>query len=267
MKIATIARDAANSPHMMEHDTAILKSIEQELAAMGHCVVRIGKEDIFSGYDAIFHMSREHETLQKLKTAETEGCRVINSPTAVINCSRLQQMTIMQKNNIQQPPYQLPATDGAIITIGYPGWIKKSEGWSQRAEDVAFVTNEKEAAEAIKTIGEATVYCKHIEGDIIKFYGVKGGFFKYSYPDPEKTKFGHERVNGTPKHHPFNKEELQKVAFAAAEAAGLEIFGGDCIVTAKGDIFIIDLNDFPSFRAVRYEAAREIARIIEHKQH
>ena len=48
----------------------------------------------------------------------------------------------------------------------------------------------------------------------------------------------------------------------AAKTIGLEIYGGDCIVTADGEIFIIDLNDFPSFSAIRAEAAKEIATYI-----
>ena len=262
MKIATIARDAAHSPQMVEQDTAILKCIEQELKAIGHSTARLDKKEDFSGYDAICHMTRNHNTLQRLKTAEANGCRVINNPAAVENCSRIEFMNILRQRNIPQPQYTQLTGSYLPATLQYPGWIKKSEGWSKCKEDVAFVTNEKEAAEAIAAISGTTVYCNHIEGDVVKFYGVMENFFTHCYPNPEKTKFGWERVNGTPKHYPYDEEQMKSIAFAAAKAVGLDVFGGDCIVTPTGEIFIIDINDFPSFSAVRSEAAHEIARII-----
>lgn len=266
MKIATIARNPADSPQMVDKDAAILNCIEQELTAMGHSVTRLNEMDDFCGYDAVCHMSRSHKTLQQLKQAEANGCRITNTPTAVTNCSRTRQMTILQQRNIPQPEFQI-LTGDTMLRLDYPGWIKKGEGWSQRKEDVAFVTNEIEAKRAIAAIGGTTVYCKHIEGDVIKFYGVKNIFFTHCYPNPEKTKFGWEKVNGTTKHHPFNIQTLKDIAFAAAEAADLDIFGGDCIITPEGNIYIIDLNDFPSFSAVQNEAARHIAKVITDKEY
>jgi glutathione synthase/RimK-type ligase-like ATP-grasp enzyme len=55
---------------------------------------------------------------------------------------------------------------------------------------------------------------------------------------------------------------MKEIVHSAAKATGLEIYGGDCIVDSKGGIFIIDLNDFPSFTAVRHEAAERIAQYI-----
>jgi hypothetical protein len=101
-------------------------------------------------------------------------------------------------------------------------------------------------------------------GDIIKFYGVGNRYFHYSYPDPEKSKFGLERINGKAQHHPFDLERLKETIFKAAETLEIDIYGGDCIVNAQGEFFIIDFNDFPSFSAVRNEAAKEIsAHIME----
>lgn len=262
MKIATIARDTAHSPQMVEQDAAILRCIEQELSAMGHSVTCLNEKEDFGGYDAICHMTRNHTTLQRLKRAEANGCRVINSPVAVENCSRMEFMSILRQNNIPQPPYTVLTSNSLPATLQYPGWIKKGYGWSKRKEDIAFVTNDKEAAEATATIGGTAVFCNHIEGDVVKFYGVAKDFFAHCYPNPEKTKFGWERVNGTPKHHPFDVEQMKSIAFAAAKAVGLDIFGGDCIVTPQGKIFIIDINDFPSFSAVRREAAHAIAKTI-----
>lgn len=265
MKIATIARNPENSPNMVENDAAILGCVEQELAAMGHTVTRLDEKEDFCGYDAICHMTRTAATLQKLKRAEEHGCRVINRPTAVENCSRTEQMKLLKQNNIPQPQYQTLNSD-APHDATYPAWIKKGNGWSQKREDVAYVTSPQEAATALKNIGGNAVFCEHIEGDVVKFYGVKERFFTHSYPCAEKTKFGWEKINGAPMHHPFDTEKLRETAFAAAHALKLDIFGGDCIVTPEGNIYIIDINDFPSFSAVRQEAARAIAEIIVEKR-
>ena len=58
---------------------------------------------------------------------------------------------------------------------------------------------------------------------------------------------------------------MRNIVTSAAKATGVEIFGGDCIVNDRGEIFLIDLNDFPSFTAVRNEAAKEIAKYIVNK--
>ncbi len=266
MKIATITRNPAHSPNMLENDTAMLYCIEQELIAIGHNVTRLNEEDELCGYDVICHMSRSEETLQRLKKAEANGCRVINSPQAVENCSRTRLMEILQESNIQQPQYNILQGCNIPGTLEYPGWVKKGKGWSQRKEDVVYVTNADEAATAVANINGCAIYCKHIEGDIVKFYGVKDFFFTYSYPNPQKTKFGWETVNGVAKRYPFDKEILKNTVFNAAKAIGLEIYGGDCIITPKGEIYIIDFNDFPSFSAVRQEAAKEIIKLVIKKR-
>ena len=64
----------------------------------------------------------------------------------------------------------------------------------------------------------------------------------------------------------FNTAALEDIAQRAARAIGLEIYGGDAIITPQGDIYIIDINDFPSFTAVREAAAAEIAALIMSKK-
>lgn len=262
MKIATIARNATHSPHMVEQDTAILECVEEELRAQGYSVTRLDEKADFHGYNVICHMARSRDTLQKISMAEDKGCRAINSSASVKNCSRIEMMAILQRENIPQPQYMAVTDETLPQANEFPGWIKKGEGWSQQKNDVTYVTNAEEAKKAIEAIDGKAIYCKHIVGDVVKFYGVKDNYFAHSYPNPEKTKFGWERINGPAKHHPFSSEELRATAFAAAKAIGLDVFGGDCIVTANGDIYIIDINDFPSFSAVRKEAAVAIAKII-----
>ncbi|MCF0192230.1 MAG: glycoside hydrolase family 3 protein, partial [Prevotella sp.] len=82
----------------------------------------------------------------------------------------------------------------------------------------------------------------HIEGQNIKFYGVRN------------TDFFHVRES-------ISTAVLQQLCTAAdtlAAALSLDIYGGDAILTAANHLTIIDFNDFPSFSSCRKEAAEAI---------
>ena len=55
------------------------------------------------------------------------------------------------------------------------------------------------------------------------------------------------------------KLSLERAARTAAAALGLEVWGGDAIVSEHSST-IIDFNDWPSFEPVRTAAAAAIAR-------
>lgn len=266
MTVATIARDTADSPNMQANDAAILEQIAVELRAAGAEAIAMGSSVQQQEVDIICHMSRSKNTLGILKEAERKGITVINSPGAVQNCSRSRFMHILEKAGIPQPVFKLITKEDEFEGLPYPAWIKHSEGWSRHKDDVCFANTPQDAVKAFRAMQErgigSCIHCGHIPGDIIKFYGVGRRYFHDSYPDPEKSKFGLERINGKTEHHPFDNERLKEIVFSAAEAIGLDIYGGDCIVNSKGEIFIIDFNDFPSFSAVRNEAAKEIAAYI-----
>jgi len=102
---------------------------------------------------------------------------------------------------------------------------------------------------AARGIGHAAVQ-QHRAGDEIKFYGVAGGSFFYWFYPGESTG------------HPVDEGKLQQVAESAARAAGLDIFGGDVIVAADGELTLIDLNDWPSFAPCRDRASEAIAQYL-----
>lgn len=268
MKIAAISRNPADSPHMKKNDEAILQSTAEMLRTMGAEVNILDEKDDFSGsrYNAILHMSRTASTLEQLQKIPLQDTQVTNNIKSVQNCSRLTMMQILSNAGIRQPSYIVISTESNPPQITYPVWLKKADGWSAHPDDVCYIQNKTQLLETLtayrnRNISKA-VCCQHIEGDIIKFYGVKGGFFHYSYPNPEKTKFGLEKINGNTRHLPFDKNQLKQLAFSAAAAIGLEIFGGDGIITPQNNIYIIDLNDFPSFSCCRKEAAQAIANLI-----
>ena len=263
MRIATIRRDVADSPNMVANDAAILELVADELRAAGAEIIATEDGALPTGVDIILHMSRNAEVLERLRNAEERGIKVINSTGAIGNCSRSRFMQILEDARIPQPQFNIITDENTFASLTYPAWIKRSEGWSTHKDDVCFAKDAQEAIEAFRAMRgrgiDACIHSRHIEGDIIKFYGVGNRYFHHSYPDPEKSKFSLERINGKAQHHPFDLERLKETIFKAAETLEIDIYGGDCIVNAQGEFFIIDFNDFPSFSAVRNEAAKEIA--------
>ena len=59
--------------------------------------------------------------------------------------------------------------------------------------------------------------------------------------------------------HPFDQAALARVVRRAATALGLEVYGGDAIVTPTNRVVLLDVNAWPSFALYRDEAAERIA--------
>ena len=264
-KIATIARNPIDSPNMTTNDAAILQCITDELEANGADALQVTEgEELPCDIQAVCSMSRTKEVLEKLKKAEKDGIIVFNATKAVENCSRRLFMEILHGTGIQQPPYRIIESSDTPDESLCPCWIKKADGWSTCKEDVCFAATAADARITLEQMASRgimqCIQMQHCPGDIVKFYGIGEDFFRHCYPC--SGKFGHEKIHGTPKHNPFDSSALKEIAQRAASAVGLTIYGGDAVVTADGSIFIIDINDFPSFTAVRDEAAKEIARLI-----
>ena len=266
MRVVTIARNTMHSPNMATQDAAILSAVEEVLKERGADVTHIEDGEAIPAADAVCCMSRTTATLALLRKAEEQGVKVFNPTSAIRNAERARFTRLLKEHDIPQPPFVIGKRDALPQESEFPLWVKRGDGWSCCKEDVCYAKNRDEALAAIALLERAGVeefvYSKHIEGDIIKFYGVDGGFFFHTYPNVEKGKFGWEKMNGEQKHYPFDIEAMKDIVFAAAKATGLQIFGGDCIVDKEGDIYVIDINDFPSFGAVRSEAAVAIAELV-----
>jgi hypothetical protein len=101
------------------------------------------------------------------------------------------------------------------------------------------------AARGVRTIALQA----NVPGPIVKFYGVQGsGFFHWYVAQP---------VPGVVVE--VDEARLRTLAFAAATALGLEVFGGDAAIEGADRPVLIDLNDWPSFAPVREAAAQAIA--------
>jgi hypothetical protein len=180
-----------------------------------------------------------------------------NTPAAIRNCYRKSMSAALSSLGVGYVPFQTLPTDGSVqplLEMQESYWLKRSDFHAIADEDVTLAESAGEVGEKLRRFrsrGVAEVILqKHIHGDIYKFYGVKGRFFQ-----PIRVRhFLEEAVDP-------NLSQLEKMATRSAEALGLMIYGGDAILDKNGKFHLIDLNDWPSFRLCREEAAKAIAEL------
>lgn len=282
--IAGIMRAGAYSPNHIGNDAAIFNAVAENLRKRG-CIVNIYSEDQFIAGNVteniIVNMCREQKSIALLQKMEDEGRLVINSGYGIENCTRERMTRILIGSNIPYPESLMVNTNegvkDALEKAGFTQcWIKRGDFHAMHKEDVSFVRHPQEAQELLQEyflrgINRAVIN-KHLEGDLVKFYGVQGSpFFFWFYPfDLGHSKYGHEAINGKSQGIKFDLEKMKQICQSASEVLDVKVYGGDCIVSPEGDIRIIDFNDWPSFAPCRDEAAPHIAKCIlsaikEHK--
>ena len=276
MDFAGIKRRIQFSPNHTGNDGAIFSMTAIELEKMGCTVTEYSEDDLLSGRvkeDYIFTMARSKESVKVLQQLETEEKFVINSGFGIENCYRTNMTIGLVNNEIPYPESRIVPTnalgDEAFEALGGKNfWIKRGDFHAIHKEDVTFVRNSVDGNEilaeyAVREIDEAVI-SRHLYGDLVKFYGVRGtGFFYWFYPyDNNHSKFNNEAINNAASYFNFDTAQLEQYANKAAEVLNVYIYGGDAIVSPQGDLTIIDLNDWPSFEPCRKDAAVAIATCI-----
>ena len=230
-QILMVQRDESFSPNAVEKDLAILQAVGEKLRERGASVSYV-KEELLQDkrwklgdrVGVIFSMARSEKSLAVLQQAQAEGVMVVNDPRSIEICnSRCAIDGLMRSNRIPAAPYYERGK----------GWIK-----ADRGHDVRFAANEEEML-AFNQQVEDPLLTAHVEGTLVKFYGVADRFF-------------------SPQGYP-------QVAEAAARLAclvGIQVYGGDAVLLSDGTFAIIDFNDWPSFSSCREEAAAAICRLI-----
>ena len=264
--VLAIRRARKYSPNSVEKDSAILDSVVGRIAAAGFAVATVSEEacqDIRPRYGMCLSMGRNAATLALLDGQESQDAVVVNASRGVrLCCQRSRLNATLGRAGVPLPPSGMGAKGC---------WLKRGDGVAETKGDVRFVATPVEMAEAVREmkvsgIGDIVAQA-HVEGDVVKFYGVRGtGFFRTYYPgDDGQTKFGDEERNGKPHHYAFDGRWMHAVAEKAAGAVEVDVYGGDCIVRPDGTFCVIDFNDWPSFSRCRDEAAEAIARLALHK--
>ncbi len=266
LKSLGIFREIENSPNREADDARILGAVAEELARLGLPMALASAQEAdgmsLDGWDLILPMCEAYPRLVRLKN-ETPGAVVINRPDTVLGTYRSRMLaSLAAAAGVRGPAGEVrPTGRSPLAPPCFPApdgfWVKRGDVHNAvGGRDVVFVRTLEEAefardAFAAREIREIILQ-EHVEGDLVKFYGVgPGRWFEWFYHDSRSAR-----------HHPFSVPELAGMAAAAAGSLGLEIFGGDVVVEEGGSLRIIDINSWPSFARVRRVAAREIARHV-----
>ena len=270
MNIVGIYRASQFSPNMEDSDAAILNVVADNLMQSGHIVKCVHEEQLVKNdvntADVVLSMGRLASTLDLLQKVEAEDVKVINTSIAIRNCERKQFTQILIDEDVSFAHSRVFQSNDNITWDAFPCWLKKGEGYAEVAADVVFVRNAEELVEKIDDMrrrGISTlVVSEHLEGDLIKFYGVRGTpFFEWYYASDRHSKFGLEVINGPSHGYRFSEHELIDICSHAAAVVGLDIYGGDCVVNHHGMIQLIDINDWPSFSRCRKQATEMITKL------
>ena len=274
--ITGIPRASIFSPNHIGNDSAIFNGTADYLREKGYEITFFSEQAVLSSLyhpERVFTMLRNREALKRLRQWETEGCISVNSAIGIENSEREQMTKLLEKHHIPHPKslivnthdYVIPQLEAQKFTSC---WIKRGDFHALHREDVTYVRHPEEVQEmlaeyALRDI-ERVVINEHIEGDLIKFYGVADTpFFHWFYPfNSSHATFGYESINGKTRGIPFQEEELRDLCNRTAETLQLTVYGGDCIVSPDSAIHIIDFNDWPSFASCRKTAIPAIGDAI-----
>lgn len=275
--IIGIKRGEKFSPNKTSSDALIFSQVKKNLENKGY-PVKVYSEQQFIDQPMyapmVFSMAREDMTLNILDILEEEGASIINPTQGIRNTKRLIMTNKLLEAKIPSPKISLLRPNIAIEEQQiptFPFWIKRADEHAQTKEDVSYIENMQDAKSILNNYKERGIELaitnEHLEGDLVKFYGVTdSGFFYWYYPSSTvNSKFGLEAINGEAKGYTFSDDELKRYCQIASEKMNIPIYGGDCIISSTGEISIIDFNDWPSFAPCYKEAANAISSLIVKK--
>lgn len=271
MRVLAVSRGEEFSPNLVDNDARILAEVVGNLRLQGHDVTVIPESQLSGDerVDAVFQMCRSARAISALESMEGQGIRIINSPVGVNNCCREPLVCRFQEARVAAPRSVILSTSESLpLDFPLPCWVKRADGQTMQKADVCFCRTAGEVTDALTEMKERgirrAVVCQHLEGDLIKFYGVEGSdFFYWFYPlERGHSKFGYEEINGRCAGLGFDEGELRRICSEASRAVNVPIYGGDAIVCPDGSIYIIDFNDWPSFSPCREQAGIAISQLL-----
>lgn len=189
INIAGVMRAGAYSPNHIGNDAAIFNLVAEQLRKRGAQVTVYSEEQLMAGKvqeNIIVNMCREQGSIDKLQQLEDAGALVINSGYGIENCTRERMTRILVGSGIPYPESLVVNTDEVVrdklINARFTNcWIKRGDHHSMHKEDVSYARHPEEAQEVLQEYFmrgiKRAVINRHLPGDLIKFYGVRGTQF------------------------------------------------------------------------------------------
>ena len=247
-------------------DAEILELTQAALERLGYETTLIVPETLSMmppSAPVVFSMCQSLEALAVLEEWEKQGVLVFNTPAAVRACYRLALVTALSQTALPFPcSVIIPLHETASPETCCPAlpqstagwWVKRGDVHAMQSDDVLFVRHAAALPAQLarlrqRDISHAIVQ-EHIAGQEWKFYAVRGHGVLHAFAPHEAH---------CP---PIEDARLHTLAQQASEVLGLDIYGGDCLLTSDGTLYLVDINDWPSFRGCRPVAATHIAQHI-----
>jgi glutathione synthase/RimK-type ligase-like ATP-grasp enzyme len=247
-------------------DAEILELTQAALERLGYQTTLIAPERLPTpppSAPVVFSMCQSLEALAVLQAWEQQGVLVLNTPAAVRACYRLALVTALSQTILPFPrsviiPLHETVSPGTCCpalpesTAGW--WVKRGDVHAMQSDDVVFVRHAADLPAPLTRLRQRgiahAIVQEHIAGQEWKFYAVRGHGVLHAFAPHEAH------------YPPIDDARLNTLARQASEVLGLDIYGGDCLVTSDGTLYLIDINDWPSFRGCRPLAASHIAQHI-----
>lgn len=255
MRVLCIFREPECSYQALHEDRAVLEAVGQSLsgsqASVSYCEANEILEHLRK-WDLIFAMCQSPRNIEWLKLLEG-SVQIINPPVAMLNCHRQQMLLNLARYGFQHPTWELRE----IATLRYQDssgrWIKRPDLHATSGQDVLCVGSEDQLETCRRhflhnRISEVIVQ-DHVEGSVVKCYAVAESFFHFEV-----------KSQLAPWDLWFIEERTREMTFQIGQCLGLVVYGVEFIVTKDGQVYIIDVNDWPSFRTCVNEAADAIVR-------
>ena len=248
-KVIAVLRDNRYCPKGIGIDNAILEAVAECIKVdrfIGEA--RLSPNDLTSTDTLVLSMGRLPSTLSLLKTFQAGGGKVVNTPDAVEICTRRTRLRqIMKACGVA-----LPSEQGAVSW-----WLKRGDNGAHGPHDVVFCRDARQLHEVQKAFQERGitewVVSPHVEGVSVKFYGVGRHLFRCYTDDGQEIDADALRLE---------LDDLRENVMRIVDAVHIDVYGGDCIVDQSGRFYIIDFNDWPSFRFCTSDAAAAIVSLI-----
>ncbi len=263
-----VRRHPTYSPGHAEEDARILLRTAEEIRRRGYTVEIRDETELDADVPArvIFTMAQSPEAIRRLAVFERQGRVVVNTPESIRNCRRTRMVPLLRAAGVPLPASRFLDLRSAwdrspVRPFGFPGrlWVKRGDVHATEPEDVVAVDDERDLRAVLERFRrrgiDRVLLQAHVVGSPVKFYAVRDTpFFFWDCPDPKARRS-------------VDSDVLRRWATRAAEALGLDVYGGDAVATPDGAVVIIDVNDWPSFEPCAEEAVPFIAdRILQRAQ-
>jgi glutathione synthase/RimK-type ligase-like ATP-grasp enzyme len=260
LRVVGVYREPEFSPGKIAADAAIIEEVLTHLRLEGARTATMTAAHFSAepphNADLVLAMCQGPPALSQLASMQEAGAITINSALAIRNCYRdllaagLMRAGVPMPEGVlvrSSPPLDLKPL--RVLDISAPIYVKRGNLHALGPDDVRRVEGPAQLQKVLADFARRSIDPVYLQQEVagadMKFYGVGDEYFSAILEDGQTLE---DSV----------KLSLERAAQTAAAALGLEVWGGDAIISGNS-CTIVDFNDWPSFARVRTAAAAAIA--------